>query len=197
MIERLKIKFYVFLNLLILNWRGVSFEEKLRIRGPILLKLGKHAKLNIGSNFDLTSALMLNPIGRNIKSSIRVDDNASLTIGNNVGMSNVCIWVKTSIIVGDNIKIGADCIIIDSDMHSLNYRDRRNHNTDSINAKSAPIIIENDCFIGTRSIITKGVTIGSRSIVAAGSVVTKSIPPNEIWGGNPVSFIKRIPNDEK
>jgi acetyltransferase-like isoleucine patch superfamily enzyme len=41
-------------------------------------------------------------------------------------------------------------------------------------------------------LILKGVTVGKYSIVAAGSIVTKSIPPNEIWGGNPAKFIRRI-----
>lgn len=46
-------------------------------------------------------------------------------------------------------------------------------------------------FIGANSIITKPLTIGENSIIAAGSVVTKNIPPNEIWGGNPAKFIKK------
>lgn len=58
--------------------------------------------------------------------------------------------------------------------------------------KHASIKIEDDAFIGARSIITKGVTIGARSVVAAGSVVVCDIPSDEIWGGNPAKFIKRL-----
>ncbi|WP_118422317.1 hypothetical protein [Bacteroides intestinalis] len=54
-----------------------------------------------------------------------------------------------------------------------------------------PIIIEDDAFIGTRTIITKGVTIGTRSIIVVGSVVVCDVPPDEIWGGNPANFIKK------
>lgn len=57
---------------------------------------------------------------------------------------------------------------------------------------SAPVIIEDNAFIGARSIILKGVTIGANSIIGAGSVVTKSIPANEIWAGNPAKFIRKI-----
>jgi len=60
--------------------------------------------------------------------------------------------------------------------------------------KSAPIVIEDGAFVGGSSLIMKGVTIGRHSIVAAGSVVTKDIPPNEIWGGNPAKFIRKLEN---
>lgn len=47
-------------------------------------------------------------------------------------------------------------------------------------------------FIGTLCIICKGVTIGEKSIIGADSVVTKSIPENQIWGGNPAKFIRTL-----
>ena len=47
-------------------------------------------------------------------------------------------------------------------------------------------------FIGTSCIIGKGVTIGENSVIAAGSVVVKNVPSNEIWGGNPAKFIRKI-----
>jgi len=54
-----------------------------------------------------------------------------------------------------------------------------------------PIIIEDNVWIGTNCIILKGVTIGSGSIIGAGSVVTKNVPPNEIWCGSPASHKKK------
>ncbi|MNL65825.1 2,3,4,5-tetrahydropyridine-2,6-dicarboxylate N-acetyltransferase [compost metagenome] len=57
--------------------------------------------------------------------------------------------------------------------------------------KKEPIIIEQDVFIGANSIILKGVTIGARSIIGAGSIVTKNVPADEIWGGNPAKFIRK------
>ena len=47
-------------------------------------------------------------------------------------------------------------------------------------------------FIGTNAIILKGVSIGERSIVASGSIVTKSIPVDQVWGGNPAKFIRNL-----
>lgn len=189
-------KYYIIRNLLKLYFnKKISFGRNVRFIGPISIKIKDNGRLVIGAKISLISGLMKNPLGRNIRSFIRIDEDAIIEIGDNVGISNTCIWAKSKIKVGDNVKIGADCLIFDSDMHSLNYLKRRSPLYDSSNAKSGPIIISNDVFIGTRSIITKNVIIGRRSIIASGSVVTKSIPANEIWGGNPAKFIKRI--DEK
>jgi acetyltransferase-like isoleucine patch superfamily enzyme len=57
---------------------------------------------------------------------------------------------------------------------------------------SAPVVIGDDVFLGTRSIVTKGVTIGSGSIIAAGSVVTRSIPPGVIAAGAPAVVVREI-----
>ena len=189
-----KIILYIFFlkNLILFKYHKIDFGEKLRIRGALRIVIKKGAKFKVGSNFNMSSGFMYNPLGRNIKSMIRVDENAELIIGDSVGMSNVSIWSKKSIKIGNNVKIGADVLIFDSDMHALDYKLRRDYLSDVLNSKVIPIKIEEDVFIGTKSIISKGVSIGARSIIASGSVVTKSIPSNEIWGGNPARFIKKI-----
>ena len=55
-----------------------------------------------------------------------------------------------------------------------------------------PIVIEDDVWIGCRAIALPGVIIGKNSVVAAGSVVTKNVPPNTMVGGNPAKLIKNI-----
>jgi acetyltransferase-like isoleucine patch superfamily enzyme len=193
MFQKLKSYFFIVYNILKFScYRNIQFGSKLRCRGFIGLELRPNAKLEIGDNFTLTSGEMVNPLGRNIKSAIRIGENASIRIGRGTGMSCVVLWAKSQINIGDNVLVGADVMILDSDMHSLNYKDRRDYRTDSSNATAIPISIGNDVFIGTRSIITKGVQIGDRSIIAAGSVVTKSVPEDQIWGGNPAKFIKEI-----
>lgn len=190
--QNLKIYFFFLYNIIKFRFRGVVFGQRLRILGLVDLKMIGDAKIIIGDNFHLTSGYMFNSIGRNIKSCLRADNGSILIIGNDVGMSNVSIWAKSKIEIGNNVKIGADTIIVDSDMHSLNFIERRNCLTDAINAKKKEVKIGNDVFIGTRSIICKGVTIDDRSIVGAGSVVVSNIPQDEIWGGNPAKFIKKI-----
>ena len=60
-----------------------------------------------------------------------------------------------------------------------------------MHCSSAPVIIGNDVFIGTNSLILKGVEIGDRSLLES-SVVTKSVPTSEIWAGNPAVFLKKL-----
>lgn len=108
-----------------------------------------------------------------------VEPGAELTIGNNVGMSSTRFWVHDSVAIGDNVKIGACVLITDTDAHPMDYMARRTSNEGT---KSAPIVIEDDVWVGAHSIILKGVTIGARSIIGAGSVVTKNIPPDCVAG---------------
>ena len=77
------------------------------------------------------------------------------------------------------------------DFHSLNYKIRGTKN-DWDQSNNHVIIIKKHAFIGGGSTILKGVIVGEKSIVAAGSVVSKSIPGGQIWGGNPAKFIKNI-----
>ena len=119
-----------------------------------------------------------------------VEKNGRLTIGNHTGLNGVLIYCQDSITIGDWVKIGGGTRIFDTNHHPLNWRDRRLD--DITKVRHAPIIIEDDVFIGACCFIMQGVTIGKKSIVAAGSVVTKSIPENELWGGNPARYIKSL-----
>ena len=124
---------------------------------------------------------------------------SKITIGDNSGISSACLWASTSITIGNYVKIGGDCIIMDTDAHSLNFNIRRSiekneqgYRVDGLAAATAPIIIEDDVLIGTRCIILKGVIIGARTVIGSGSVVTKSIPADCIAAGNPCRVIKYI-----
>lgn len=88
------------------------------------------------------------------------------------------------------LKWGGTCVYT-TDFHSLDPKVRQT-NRDLKERKSAPVIIEENVFIGAHCTILKGVTIGKNSIIGAGSVVTKSVPANEIWAGNPAKFIRKI-----
>lgn len=159
-----------------------------RFNGPTELTINGH--LLIGKNFICNSSI--NKCIDYGHSKIVVMGNAELTIGNNVGISNTLIHCYKHITIGNYVNIGAGTIIYDTNFHSTSWQDRADRCIDIQKAKTAPIYIGDYVFIGARCIIGKGITIGDRSIVAAGSVVTRDIPAGEIWGGNPAKFIKRI-----
>lgn len=190
--KRVTNKYYQIINLVKLKLFGVKYGKRCIIHGHFIIALAKGAKMIIGDNFCSLNGRGLNPLSSNICCSIRVNKNAELIIGNNVGMSSAVIWSHKSITIGNNVNIGANSIIMDSDAHSINYLQRRNITLDQNNKMDKPIIIGDDVLIGVNSIILKGVTIGKRSIIGAGSVVTKSIPEACIAAGNPCRVIKNI-----
>ena len=118
-----------------------------------------------------------------------MENGASLAIGNDVGMSSTRMWIHDSIKIGNHVKIGGCVLMTDTDAHPIDFMARRSSNEGT---KSAPIVIEDDVWIGAHSIILKGVTIGARSIIGAGSVVTKSIPADCVAAGNPCRVIKNL-----
>lgn len=146
-------------------------------------------KVFIGDHFYFSSGYGVNPIASNLQGAIYVDPGAKLTLGEHVGMSSTRMWIHDSVTIGDNVKVGACVQITDTDAHPLDYLARRTSNEGT---KSAPIVIEDDVWVGAHSIILKGVTIGARSIIGAGSVVTKSIPADCVAAGNLCKVIKTI-----
>lgn len=156
--------------------------------------ISKKSRLLINGTFQFGKQLIIKDEGidSHIGSHIVVQEGAQLIIGNETGMSQVSINCREEIIIGSYVKIGAGVMIFDSNFHSTDFLIRRENQKDWADAKTAPVYIEDDVFIGARSIIMKGVTIGARSIIAAGSVVTKSIPTDCIAGGNPCKVIKSL-----
>lgn len=154
-----------------------------------LLQINRYGYLQLGNNVTFNSYTDHSWYSQ---CKLLVMKNAKLTIGNHSGMNGVMVYCSKKVTIGNNVKIGGGTRISDSNHHSLDYLVRRDANKDSKNASTAPVEIGNDVFIGANCYIGKGVTIGDRAIVAAGSVVVKSIPADEIWGGNPAKFIKHL-----
>jgi acetyltransferase-like isoleucine patch superfamily enzyme len=184
----LRIKFYPSINRMILRTYGAVLGKNIQIPGKVHWLI-RGSKVRVGDNLYFSSGDAVNPIGSNLQGAIYVESGASLTIGNDVGMSSIRMWIHESVTIGDNVKIGACVLITDTDAHPLDYLARRTSNEGT---KSAPIEIEDDVWVGAHSIILKGVTIGARSIIGAGSVVTRSIPADCVAAGNPCKVIKTI-----
>jgi acetyltransferase-like isoleucine patch superfamily enzyme len=180
--------FIFFTNLLCRNTRvGKNFVAN----GFISVRLSKESNLVIAHDVKFNNRIFDNYVGLNKRSTIAVVNKAKLTIGHNTGFSNVSIYCSDEINIGSYCNFGGNCFIWDTDFHEIDYLERRK-NLNSSSIKTSPINIGDDVFIGANCIILKGVRIGSRSIIGAGSVVSRSIPQDEIWAGNPIRFIRKI-----
>lgn len=184
--------FSIIINRLRFSLYGIKHGLNLRVSGLPYLLLHPTARVEIGDDFEFTNGNGANALTRNIRGCIRVERNAIVEIGNNVGISSGVIWAKSSIKIGSNVKIGAGSILLDTDCHSLDWKIRSSILKDSYDAKSSPIEIGDDVLIGYGCVILKGVKIGNRSIIGAGSVVTRDIPSDVIAAGNPCKVIREI-----
>jgi len=154
---------------------------------PIIQK-HQSAKIIIGKKFTACSNPRKNSIGVFQKVIIKaLSPNSIIKFGTNLGVSGATISGE-NITIGNNVLIGSGVLITDSDAHPIHPKLRNDHRF----IKTKRIIIEDDVFIGARSIILKGVTIGEGSVIGAGSVVSKDIPKMSIAAGNPAKVIKAI-----
>lgn len=173
-------------NIIVLWLYGCQFGERLRTNGRIRVR--NYGRIQIGNDVTINSSVMSNPLGGSSCAILVSGKQGSIQIGNNVGISNATLFAQDCISIGDNTLIGAGVKIYDSDFHPIDSDKRRNKEKPVIE----PVRVGKDVFIGAHSIILKGVSIGDRSVVGAGSVVTKSIPSEEIWAGNPARFIRKV-----
>jgi acetyltransferase-like isoleucine patch superfamily enzyme len=130
-------------------------------------------------------------------------EGAVVKIGCNSFVGGSSIMVAQEVEIGNDVLIAWGCQIVDHNSHSLDANMRRDDTKlwlqgrkDWENVKIAPVMICDRAWIGFNSIILKGVTIGEGAVVAAGSVVTKDVPPYAVVGGNPARVIRAL-RDEK
>jgi acetyltransferase-like isoleucine patch superfamily enzyme len=115
------------------------------------------------------------------------NDNCNIKLGNKTFIGHACEFVcSCKITIGNNCLIASKTTINDTG-HEFN-RDTI-INLQAVTSKE--IVIKDDVWIGTSCVILQGVTIGKGAVIAAGSVVNKSIPPYEVWAGVPARFIKK------
>ena len=182
---------YRFINQLSILLCGVSVGKNVHFRGKVFFKnaRGSRGSIVIGDNVNINSSLAADPIGGDTRTILYTRNKGKIFIKEGVGISNSTLVSDASITIGAYTNIGGGTKIYDTDFHSLNPDVRLNGDTD---VKSKPVCIGSRVFIGGHCIILKGVTIGDGAVIGAGSVVTKNIPPFEIWAGNPAVFCKKI-----
>ena len=166
------------------NW---SIGAGSRIEGGVDVRAGG-CRLVIGASSSVSGTLVLEREG----SRIQIGD------GTHVGGGTI-IDSAEAVEVGSDVLISFDVVIFDHDSHSIHYDQRRGDGTewmagrkDWTHKRRAPVRIESKSWIGARAIILKGVTIGAGSVVAAGSVVTRDVPPWTVVAGNPARVIRQL-----
>lgn len=177
---------------------GIEYGRNMLAHNKIYV-IGKGSVI-IGDDFHFTSGDCVNAICRNIRGVFYTPTKeAIIEIGDRVGISSTCLWAKERITIGNDVNIGGDCLIMDNDAHPVDYMQRRSDFIKNVGKEvyyseigTAPIVIGDDVWIGARCQILKGVHIGARSIIAAGSVITKDIPSDVIAGGSPCKVIRTL-----
>ena len=109
-------------------------------------------------------------------------EGAQIYIGANCGFSATVIGCASKIVFGENVRCGANTLITDTDWHTDDPR----------TGPDAPVTIEKNVWLGVNVTMLKGVTIGENTVVAAGSLVTCSLPANVVAGGVPAKVLKCI-----
>ena len=129
--------------------------------------------------------------------TITVDFGFNIEIGDRSFLNVNCTLLDTyPIRIGADVKFGPNCALYPVG-HPLKARERAFINAAGERRNlttGAPIVIEDDVWLGGNVIVMPGVTIGARSVIGAGSVVTKSIPPDVFAAGNPCRVVKPIDN---
>ncbi len=134
--------------------------------------------------------------------SFSIGENGRCTIGDFTLLNGALIMAEDRIDIGSHCLVSWNVGIADSDFHPLEpaqriidsqalapfFKDR----PPRPRLKTAPVKIGDNVWIGMNAVILKGVTIGENSVVAAGAVVTKSVPANTVVAGNPAVVVKKF-----
>jgi acetyltransferase-like isoleucine patch superfamily enzyme len=171
---------------------GVNAASSVRFHGMPIISLVYESKIEIGENSVICSNPTMTALGVNQPVVLRtLRPGAAIIIGNNTGISGGAICAATHVEIGNDCLLGANVTIVDTDFHALNPIGRRTNNN-PLEIGAEPIIVEDNVFIGTGSIVLKGVRVGKNSVIGAGSVVTKDVPPDSIVAGNPAKLMRRL-----
>jgi len=169
---------------------GISWGHGWSFYGVPVIQKHYQSKMSFGAGLSLRSSSRSNPLGVNHPvqlSTLRAG--AVLEIGQNFAMTGGAICAAENIRIGDNVVMGANSTIIDTDFHPVDPVLRSLQPQDG---GTAPVVIGDNVFIGMNCIILKGVTLGTGSVMSAGSIITKAMPPRVIAAGNPAKVLRQL-----
>ncbi len=179
-----------------LKRHGVIIGRNVRFYGMPIVSLVPGSKIKIEDRAVLCSDSRFTALGVShpvVLRTLRVT--AEIIIGRDSGISGGSICAAKSIRIGRECLFGADVMVADSDFHSIKSEGRR-FNTDEDSINVSPVVVGDNVFVGSRSVILKGVNIGENSVIGAGSVVIKDVASDAIAAGCPARHIKKIQNNK-
>ena len=169
---------------------GIPWGRGWRFYGVPIIQKHRHSTMSFGSGLQLRSALRSNPLAPNHPVILATwGEGALLEVGDNLAMTGGTLCAAERIAIGNNVAIGANTIVMDTDFHPLDAALRR---LEPSRGATRPVVIEDDVFIGVNCLILKGVTIRRGSVIGAGSVVTGSVPPHVVAAGNPARVVREL-----
>ncbi|SDR75883.1 transferase hexapeptide (six repeat-containing protein) [Friedmanniella luteola] len=160
--------FWSYLRGVLRGHPGVRIESRVKLLGPGTYALASGCTISKGAH-------------------LWVGPGATLTVGKGAKIgARTKVNVGSGVTIGPDVRISWEVQLLDTDFHwttSPSGR-RREH--------KAPIVIEPKVLVGTRSLVLKGVTIGRGSVVGAGAVVRRDVPPGTIVAGNPAEPVGEV-----
>lgn len=117
--------------------------------------------------------------------------NAEVVLEDNVGMSGVSINCVNRCVFKEGVMLGANVNVWDTDFHPVDPQ-QRIHQSSILDAKSSPILLERNVWIGANTTILKGVTIGENTVVGTMSLVNRDLPSDSVCVGIPAKKIKDL-----
>lgn len=164
-------------------WWGVRLGPGCLFFGHPRFRRYPQSGIIIGAGCRFNSSPFSNLIGINrpcILSTLA--KGAKIQIGSNCGFSGTVIGCASEIVIGENVRCGANTLITDTDWHTDDQRAGPN----------AAVVIEDGVWLGVNVTVLKGVTIGKNTFVAAGSLVISSLPSNVVAGGMPARVLREM-----
>lgn len=168
---------------------GANYGERLKVIGLVNL-WAPPGTVSVGSGSILiSSSLRCSSFALSHRIRLRViTSSGAIRIGENVSMNGASITSRSKPIVLENdVMLGPNVAIADADFHEVwppAARVKPGMQFDD------GVVIKQRAWIGAKAVILKGVTVGENAVVAAGSIVTKDVPPNSMVAGNPARVIK-------
>lgn len=172
--------FYYIINYLNFKLWGVQFTS-FSSDGLVNIFMSKGSSISIGKNLRVNASRNSNFAG--FSSGVKLStlsNNAEIVIGNNVGLSGTVIAASNRVEINDNVKLGLNVSIFDNDFHP----------DDSRSGTPEKVLISKNVWVGSGTLILKGVTIGENAIVGANSIVTHDLPANSMSAGCPARLIR-------